>query len=143
MAAVGVLVLLGCSRSPERATAPAAPASAEPATKDDGASCTTLFVAPPSGKELCNEHVMGNGAEIHWRSYAYSEDRYALWGPYHRRASKCGASFTFKPPLLEVSKQGMRLELFDANGGGYPTCSVKPSPEHKTVVVVSEKLDRK
>jgi hypothetical protein len=150
---LALLVVCGCSRTPDATTTAKAPPSAaaepttesatQPATQPPAESCASLFAPPPSSKKLCDEHVMStDGTEIHWQSYGHADDRYALWKPYHRLATKCGAGMTFKPPLLDVSMKDKRLELFDTNGGGYPTCSVQPGSEHKSVIIVSQKHSR-
>jgi hypothetical protein len=124
--------------TPSTSAAPAPATSASAAAGD----CEALFAPPAGAVKLCDEHVAAEGSEIHWQSYAHADDRHGLWTPYHERAGRCGASATFKPPLLSVAKEGKRLELFDAAGGGFPTCSKAPAATHKTVVIISEKHDR-
>ena len=85
--------------------------------------------------------MTAEGAEIHWQSYAHTDDRQALWKPYQERVAQCGATAA-SPPTLEISRDDQRLELFEASSGGHPKCNVAPSPEHKTVIVISKKQDR-
>lgn len=106
------------------------------------AGCDSLFVPPPSGDLLCNEHVLGNHMEIHWRSYGLAEDRHEVFRPYWEGASRYKCSLVTKPPLLAISSGDQRLEAFDAAPGGYPTCGQGPSQKHRTVVVISVKHDR-
>lgn len=142
---VCITAIVSCSRAPEDATAdaPTAPTPSAPSSDlvpaDD---CAALFAPPPGATKLCDEHVLTEGSEIHWQSYAHADDRYALWPSYQERARKCGAGTISKPPMLEVVKDDRRLELFDAAGGGFPTCTVAPAADRKTVVLVSEKHDR-
>ena len=121
------------SASPSASTPPAGPA---------GDECATLFSPPPGAHKLCDEHVMGKGAEIHWQSYAFTEPRFAVFKPYWDAASRCKVSLVTKPPLLSISRDGWRLEAFDVEGGGFPTCDKAPGPEHKSVIMISVKYDR-
>lgn len=145
--AIVALTLASCSRTtPDEAPAPPAKAplstkffSNDPTPED----CKRLFAAPAGAEPLCNEHVMGNGMEIHWRSYGSKEARGALEPPYQSGAGQCKYGLVFKPPLFSVSDNAdNRLEMFEASDKSYPTCSVSPKPEHKTVIVISEKHGR-
>lgn len=113
--AIGLLVVVACTRA--RTQDPPA-SQVAPASSSDGA-CAKDFAPPANAKLLCDEHVVGKGMEIHWRSWASTEARTTLDEP-------CG----------------MKVETFDAKQGGYPTCATAPGPEHRTVIVVSEKHDR-
>ena len=142
------LALASCSRSTPDEAPPAPPSKGPISTKfcsgdPTPEDCKRLFVPPAGAEPLCNEHVMGNGMEIHWRSYGSKEARGALEPPYHKGAGQCAYGLVFEPPLFTISDHGaMRLEMFEATDKSYPTCSVSPKPEHKTVIVISEKHDR-
>ena len=144
-----VIAACGCSRSGPREEAPpaSAPAPAPVATRADASTavdCKGLF-SPPAGSELlCDEHVLGTGMEIHWRSYGSKEARALLESPYHSGATRCGHALVTKPPLFSVSDDAaLRLELFEPSDKGYPTCTTTPKAEHRTVIVISEKFDRR
>ena len=130
--------------SPAATTPPSADPSASPTASSApaGDECAKLFDPPPGGQKLCDEHVMGNSAEIHWQTYAFTEPRMAVFKPYWDAASRCKVSLTTKPPLLNISRDGWRLEAYDVPGGGFPTCAVAPGPEHKSVIMISVKYDR-
>ena len=128
---------------------PAAPNLAPPsavAAKSAGPpreGCDGLFDPPAGAVKLCDEHVLGDGAEIHWTSWAVKASRMDAFRRYEKHAGECNASSTSKPPLLTVSKSGARLSIHDANESGYPSCGMKPDADHPTVIVISEKHDRR
>jgi hypothetical protein len=106
------------------------------------AGCEGLFDPPEGAVKLCDEHVMADRAEIHWTSWAVTTSRLDTFQTYRARTTECGASATFKPPLLNVSKGDQRLSIHEAGETGYPACAVKPDAARPTVVVISTKHDR-
>ncbi|MBS2019260.1 MAG: hypothetical protein JST00_40730 [Deltaproteobacteria bacterium] len=143
-ALLAAMALCACSRSTsEEKRPPEAPASARLAASAPVADdCTQVFLPPSGAEPLCDEHVMGSGMEIHWRSYASKEPQAALEARYRASAGRCGYALVTKPPQLSVSHGSMRLEVFDAGAKGYPSCSASPKSDHVTVIVISEKHDR-
>lgn len=146
---VVLLSALGCTgargQDDPAARSASTPASSAPSHATGGGSdpgCAHLFDLPPGAELICDEHVMANVAEIHWRSYGVAEARASVNQRYHGLASSCGVSFTFKPPLFSLSKGERRLETFEVSNRSYPTCANNPTAKHQTVVVVSEKYDR-
>ncbi len=111
-------------------------------TTTSSMDCEQVFAAPAHAELLCDEHVMGSGMEIHWRSYGSNEERGAVDLPYWRAATTCHYSVESKPPIFSVTGGGRRLETFDAPTSGPPTCAKVPGPSHRTVIVLSEKHDR-
>ena len=86
---------------------------------------------------------MGEGAEIHWTSWAVTTPRWDTFTLYQQRAKACdGVSSVSKPPLLAVSKGDTRVDIHDVSETGFPTCATKPGPDARTVVIISTKLDR-
>lgn len=127
------------------ASPPGAPPNAPAAARKAGpprAGCEGLFDPPEGASKLCDEHVLGGGAEIHWTSWAVTSSRMDTFRPYQARATGCGAGFTLKPPLLDVAKGDERLSIHDAGEAGYPSCAAKPDAAHPTVIVISTKHDR-
>lgn len=126
--------------SPPR-NAPNAPA-ADRKAGPPRAGCEGLFDPPEGAIKLCDEHVLGGGAEIHWTSWAVTSSRMDTFRPYQARATGCGAGLTFKPPLLDVTKGNESLSIHEASEAGYPSCAAKPDAAHPTVIVISTKHDR-
>ncbi len=113
--------------------APSASASA------DGPACEALFGAPPGADPLCDEHVVANGAEIHWRSFATKEARAAVNQRARERSVGCGFGLVAKPPLFDVADGARRhFETYEASAGGFPRCEQQPTSAHQTVIVISE-----
>jgi hypothetical protein len=141
------------SRKEPPAAAPAEPAAEEPVATPAAAApnappdrdedpCSGLFDPPAGATKLCDEHVMGQGAEIHWSSWAVTTTRWDTFMAYQRPASGCGASTVSKPPLLAVSKDDIRLSIHDVSETSYPTCTTRPGPEANTVIVISAQQKR-
>jgi hypothetical protein len=105
--------------------------------------CDQLFEPPAGAELLCDEHVMARAMEIHWRSFAVAEERVAVNQRYRERAASCAVAIVTKPPLFSISQGNRRLETYEAGAGGHPTCEKAPGPGARTVVVISEKHDRK
>jgi hypothetical protein len=145
---VGALLALmgsGCSRPGGESAAGGASQGASASAGKAGPArpgCEGLFDPPEGGLKLCDEHVMAMNAEIHWTSWAVTTSRLETFRPYRERAGKCGASVTFKPPLLSVGKENLRLSVHDANEAGAPSCATKPGAAHASVVVISTKYER-
>jgi len=113
-----------------------------PAPSADAQHCARLFEPPAGADLLCDEHVLGGGAEIHWRSYGTTETRGQVDARYQRAADGCGASLVFKPPLFSIEKGALRFETFEVESTVYPRCTKAPDPAHRAVVILSEKHDR-
>ena len=131
--------------TPAATPAPApAPAATPAATPDrDKDPCSGLFDPPPGATRLCEENVLGQGAEIHWSSWAVTTSRWDTFTLYQERAKGCpDVSSVSKPPLLAVSQNDTRVSIHDVTETGYPSCATKPGPDAKSVVVISAKLDR-
>jgi hypothetical protein len=105
--------------------------------------CEHLFEPPAGAELLCDEHVMARAMEIHWRSYAVAEERVAVNQRYRARAASCAVAIVTKPPLFSISQGNRRLETYEAGASGPPTCAKAPGPGARTLVIISEKLDRK
>jgi len=135
------------SGSPGPAPPPATPNVAPPsavAAKSAGPpreGCDGLFDPPAGAVQLCDEHVLGDGAEIHWTSWAVNASRTETFHVYQQRAGECSGSSTSSPPLLSVSRGDARLSVHDANERGYPSCAARPGPDRPTVVVISTKRE--
>jgi hypothetical protein len=154
-----LLVGFSCSRrAPEKTeiTVPEAPDSAEsppaglpanqappPAASASAAGndCEHLPAPPASAEKLCDEHVMATGAEIHWQSYVSRDSRLDVNRPYQEWASRCHAGLVTKPPIFSVTQGQTRLSTHEPATADFPTCNKSPSPEHKTVIVYSTKVD--
>jgi hypothetical protein len=106
-------------------------------------ACDQLFEPPAGAELLCDEHVLARDVEIHWRSYGVAEARAAVTQRYRERAASCNVGIVTKPPLFMLSQGDRRLETYEAGASGFPTCARPPGPGAKTVVIVSEKHDRK
>ena len=133
------LLLAACTKAATRD-------DASPSTggKDGDIDCASLFEQPSGSDMLCNEHVMGSGMEIHWRSYATTATRSAVNQRYEAAAARCGASVTNKPPAFSLVSGDKHLNTFDvAPGASHPTCDKNPQPAHRTVILISNKHDRK
>jgi hypothetical protein len=130
------------TESPSPAAPPTAAGTAPSgavATKAAGPrrdGCDGLFDPPEGAVKLCNEHMVGSGAEIHWTSWAVTSARADTFRPYERSAAACGASTT-SAPLPSLSKADSRLTVHDAQETGYPSCATKPGSTHASVVVIS------
>lgn len=128
---------------------PAAPNGGPPsavAAKSAGpprAGCDGLFDPPAGAVKLCDEHVLGGGAEIHWTSWAVKTSRMDTFRRYQEHADGCSASATSKPPAPSVTKGDARLTIHDASESGYPSCATRPDADHPTVVVISTKHVRR
>lgn len=153
MIAIACVACSGAGDAPpkEKAAAPAlaaAPAPAPAATPDapsgrDKDPCSGLFDPPPGATRLCQQTVLGTGAEIHWSSWAVTTSRWDTFTLYQERAKGCpDVSSVSKPPLLAVSQGDTRASIHDVTESGYPTCETRPGPDAKTVIVISGKLDR-
>jgi hypothetical protein len=121
-------------------------ASAAPATRRAAgrprAGCDGLFDPPEGAIPLCNEHVLGDKAEIAWTSWAVTSSRWDAFTPYQKQARGCDAGFVTKPPILSVSKGDQRLSFHESKETGYPSCETKPDDAHPTVIIISTKHDR-
>jgi len=126
---------------PSASPASAAQAAAAGAAVDG--TCQHLFEAPEGAELLCEEHVVANVAEIHWRSYGLTEARALVNQRYHAAAGGCRASLVFKPPLFSVAVGDQRLETYESSDTSFPRCSRAPRDSHRTVVIISLKHDRK
>jgi hypothetical protein len=118
-------------------------AVAEKAAGPPRDGCAGLFDPPEGAVKLCDEHVVANGSDIHWTSWAVTSSRTDAFRPYEQRAATCSASVTTTPPLLTVSKEAKRLSIHEATETGYPTCANRAPATHPTVVIVSVKVDRR
>ncbi len=114
------------------------PSASSPNAKSE---CDAIFEAPPDAEELCNEHVRGQKAEIHFRSYGTSEARVDVNRRYQGPAGRCHFGVVTKPPIFSVAKDNLRLSTHEASETGFPTCANAPKPTHKTVIVISSKTD--
>lgn len=127
---------------PAANTAPLEPETPPPAASSTpdaqaGDDCDRLFGPPPNAEKLCDEHDNSVDSELHWQSYATTESRVAVNRRYQEWAGKCQFGFVTKPPIFSVTKGPTRLSTHEAQPVDYPTCSKKPSANHKTVIVVS------
>jgi hypothetical protein len=129
----------GCSKPRVDAHPSASTSASTSAGLDD---CEGIFAAPANTVALCDEHVLGNGAEIHWRSYASTESRAAVNARYRVASANCPYELTFKPPAFGIASGGRRLATYEAAEPEYPKCARTPGAAHKTVILVSEKFDR-
>jgi hypothetical protein len=120
----------------------AASASASDVTRNDAASCQTLFESPAGADHLCDEHVLANTGELHWSSYGAREPRGLVDARYREWATRCGAEIEVGAQTLLVSRGPWRVSTHDAAAHDYPTCGTAPSPRHTTVIVVSRMLPR-
>jgi hypothetical protein len=125
------LLACSCTRSAPSAT----DASVE------AIDCEHAFSPPSGATQLCNENVMGNGAEIHWQSYATGEARAGVNDRYRALATHCKLTLA-APPDFGFSRGDTRLSTFEASQPGYPTCANKPSSSQNTVVVISTMTKR-
>lgn len=107
----------------------------------DTARCDALFGPLFGAKPLCSEHVLGEGAEIAWQSYAFKGTPRGVFDSYRKVAEECGASAVTKPPQLSYAKGDRRLSVHAAKDN-YPTCATKAGPGDDVVVIVSQKMNR-
>jgi hypothetical protein len=105
------------------------------------ADCATAFDPPRRGELLCDEHVLAQSSEIHWRSYGVPDDYADVKERYHRLAASCNLGFVFKPPGFSMSRGDLRLEVHEPTET-YPKCATAPQPSHRAVVILSSKTDR-
>jgi hypothetical protein len=158
--ALAAFAALACAKAPREEAAPARTTqdSASAATTADPSAPPSSPVAslpadcgkvlePPAGADLlCDEHVLGSGAEIHWRSYGVADDRASVNQRFREAvgalASRCSVGLVFKPPLFSIMGGDRRLETFEASDPSYPKCGKAPAPAHRTVIVVSDKMNR-
>jgi hypothetical protein len=109
------------------------------ASQATSSTCEALFAAPEGADPLCDEHVLGNGAEIHWRSFATREPRLELNRRYLERSRGCGLGIVTTPPSFDLRDGDRRhFETYAAGERGYPQCASKPTVAHQTVIVISE-----
>ena len=104
--------------------------------------CATLFDAPPEAELLCDEHVMAQSMEIHWRSYATTRSLADENARYRAATSRCDVTLVGEAPGLSIASGGRRLETFEKSAS-YPRCGRGPTEAHRTVVLISEKHDRR
>lgn len=126
-------------KTPAPAPAPPAPVAAAEPPAD---RCADFFDPPAGATKLCDEHVMGEGAEINWTSWAVATSRWDTFTVYQTRARECGASTVSKPPILSISKDETRLSVHDKDEPGYPSCASKPGAGDRSVVVISTRRIR-
>jgi hypothetical protein len=141
LSAVGA-ALLACSKpAPAATTALDAGADASPSANTD--ACEGVFLSPPKNAVLlCDEHVVANGTEVHWRSYATTEPRAAVNARYRVATATCPYSLTFRGPIFSIAHERRRLQTYDAASAEPPSCAKKPDRTDKTVILVSESFDR-
>jgi hypothetical protein len=121
------------------ASAPSPSSAAAPSSAVSTPTCAGLFAPPPGAQPLCDEHVMGNGAEIHWRSFGVAEPRAAVAERLRALLVSCpAASLVQEAPRFAIALGNARLETFEASDPSYPTCAMSPRPSTPTVVLVSE-----
>lgn len=125
-----VIVLGGFASSCGKTTEPAA------------LSCADVFAAPRDGELLCDERIMANVGEVHWRSYATSRRQHEVFAPYKSAASTCHFGWCDKCSDPDVTHGSSTVRIYDAKTKGYPTCGKGPSPSHNSVIVVLEELKR-
>jgi hypothetical protein len=105
--------------------------------------CDGVFDPPQGAIKLCDEHVLADKSEIHWTSWSVTTSRMDTFDPYRKRAGECKMGATWKPPILSISNNAdMRLSIHDVTETGFPSCSVKPGAEAKSVIVISQKHDK-
>ncbi|MDB4933252.1 MAG: hypothetical protein JWP87_224 [Labilithrix sp.] len=137
---VVVIALLSaaCSKPP----AADGKTSTSTSTSTSGDECAGIFEAPAGAIPLCDEHVVANTGEIHWRSYATAEARSAVNARYRVASANCPYELTFKPPAFGIASGGRRLATYEASEPEYPKCAKTPGVSHKTVIVVSDLHER-
>lgn len=147
---VALIAVSGCDRGAVSATpapsasAPATPSATTSATTSASASdgdCATAFDPPRGGQLLCDEHVLAQSSEIHWRSFGVPEGYGEVRDRYRRLAASCNLGFAFKPPGFSMSRGDLRLEVHEPTET-YPTCATAPQPSHRAIVIVSTKTER-
>ena len=137
------------SGSPGAAPPPPAPNAPPPnvvAAKFAGPpreGCDALFEPPAGADKLCDEHTRGEGATVHWTSWAVKASPEDTFEHYRERAAACGATSSSEPPMPSVRKGDARLSVHDAKETGYPSCATKPGADRPSVVVISTKGDRR
>ncbi|MFO0568094.1 MAG: hypothetical protein U0263_20710 [Polyangiaceae bacterium] len=100
--------------------------------------CGTLFAPPAGAVPLCDEHNLGNGAEIHWRSFAIGEAFAAVSERYRKLGAACGAEVKAEDHELSLGKGEERLSVHPSTPRTYPSCAGQaPLADQPTVVVVS------
>ena len=59
------------------------------------------------------------------------------------RSSPAARESERRAPQAFARAEQLRERAHDANESGYPSCATKPGADHPTVVVISEKHDRR
>ncbi len=98
------------------------------------------FTSYAGARQLCSEHVMGSGMEIHWQSFASADPPAKVIAFFEAALKQKG-----KPDAgghgVEWRSARNPDESFTVFATGeaasYPSCAQKPSPSEKTVLFYS------
>lgn len=90
---------------------------------------------PANVEPLCNEHVMSQRGEVHWRSWALPDAPDAVFAKYRKLAEACGGQIDAKKQRVRVA--GLDVAVTPADVTGAPSCEKQPEKGSRTVVVIS------
>lgn len=91
-------------------------------------------------RPLCAEHVMGNGMEIHWQSYATADPPPKVVAFYEAALKRKGkADSSGGVEWRGASDPDAIVTVFATDKAGkYPSCAERPGPSDKTVLLFSK-----
>jgi len=105
---------------------------------DTGKKWLDAFPAYPGARELCSQHVTGNVMHIVWSAYVTRDATEQVNGFYLREEGKEHAEQNENS--LSFRHGDKVLSIHRASAKDYPDCGKAPSPEDKTVLIVSQAI---
>jgi hypothetical protein len=96
------------------------------------------FAAYPAARVVCRQHVAGAGLEaphIEWTLYATADATADVAAFY---AARGGEARRGEAALTVADREGRKTLSVHGVGDSYPDCGVRPGPEARTVLVVSQ-----
>jgi len=97
-----------------------------------------IFPAYPAARGLCSQHVAGNVMHILWHAYVTTDAPEEV-SAFYRQAGRTAHVEVDENPF-KLRHGDNVLSVHSASAKDYPDCGKAPSPEDKTVIIVSQAI---
>ncbi|MGV3625678.1 MAG: hypothetical protein ACO1OB_33010 [Archangium sp.] len=89
----------------------------------------------PASEPLCNQHVLAQRGEVHWKSWAFADSPDSVFAKYRKLAERCGGQIDVKKKRVTIA--GLDIAVHAAGTAGIPSCENQPEKGSQTLLLIS------